>query len=162
MARASLDCQVPSCFSSAMTCCLYFARLSFCGHIPEKDGILSSVLMLELAATTGETFNDLYNELQQRLGPRSYIRVDEELPDAEKAKLLAALHAYAKDSFIGRKIVARNMLDGVKFTFDNGSWMLVRASGTEPLIRVYLECPQKDNLAKYKQQVMAELKQLGT
>jgi phosphomannomutase len=135
--------------------------ISMRGHIPEKDGILSSVLMLELAATTGETFDDLYNELQHRLGPRSYVRIDEEIHDAEKKKLLAELLSYAKDSFAGRKIVARNTVDGVKFTFDHGAWMLVRASGTEPLIRVYLECPQKDNLGKFKQQVLSELKQLS-
>jgi phosphomannomutase len=135
--------------------------ISMRGHIPEKDGILSSVLMLELAATTGETFADLYGELQQRLGPRSYVRVDEEIQDAAKKKLLTALHDYAKDTFAGRKIVQRNTLDGVKLVFENGSWMLCRASGTEPLIRVYLECPQKENLGKFKQQVLAELKQLS-
>jgi phosphomannomutase len=135
--------------------------ISMRGHIPEKDGILSVVLMLELAATTGETFNALYSELQQRLGPRSFMRVDEEIHDAEKARLLAALKGYSKDTFAGRRIVQRNLLDGVKLAFDNGAWLLVRASGTEPLIRVYLECPVKDNLSKFKQQVLAELKQLS-
>jgi phosphomannomutase len=135
--------------------------ISIQGHIPEKDGILTSLLMLELAATTGETFHELYADLQKRLGARSYVRIDQELHDAEKLQLLAALKAYEKDSFAGRKIIRKQTLDGVKFTFDNGSWVLVRASGTEPLVRIYMETTKKDNLAKLKTAVLAEAKQLS-
>ena len=135
--------------------------LSIQGHVPEKDGILAALLMLELAATTGDDWHTLLKAMHKRLGPRAYVRVDEEMPQERKERLLAALHSYDGAKFAGRKIASRNDMDGVQFSFEDGSWMLMRASGTEPLVRVYIETSTPDALARLKASALEEIKASG-
>jgi phosphomannomutase len=135
--------------------------ISVQGHVPEKDGILSSLLLLELLATSGESLHELYESLQSSCGRVEYVRVDQHLDSERKQRLLDRLREYAQTSFAGLKITSRSMLDGVQFTFENGSWMLVRASGTEPIIRIYLETIGSVSLAKFRKSVLAELDSLG-
>jgi phosphomannomutase len=135
--------------------------VSIKGHVPEKDGILASVLMLELAATTGEDFHTLLTEMMNRLGSVSFVRVDQEMPEERKTKLFKRLATYDDDEFAGQKIARRNDIDGVKFEFENGSWVLMRPSGTEPLVRIYVECAP-DNLDRFKKQVLDAAEKLGS
>jgi phosphomannomutase len=134
--------------------------ISIKGHIPEKDGILTCLLLLELSATMGGNLFDLYEQLQREVGHCAFIRVDQELHEAEKQALLKALHNYTAAKFAGKTIASRNDIDGVKFVFDDGSWVLARASGTEPLVRVYIEVTQPDTLARFKGQVLETIKSL--
>jgi len=67
------------------------------------------------------------------------VRVDQELSESDKARLLSALKSYSEPKFAGKKIAARNDVDGTKFIFEDGGWVLMRASGTEPLVRIYIE-----------------------
>jgi phosphomannomutase len=136
--------------------------ISIQGHVPEKDGILASLLMLELAATTGDDFHTLYTELMRRLGPRAFVRVDQELQDAEKARLLAALKTFDEPKFAGKTIASRSTLDGLKLMFDDGGWVLMRASGTEPVVRIYIEVTNPEGLNKFKAQVLEAVKGLAS
>jgi phosphomannomutase len=134
--------------------------ISVKGHIPEKDGILTCLLLLELAATSGEGLQVLLEQLQERIGRRAFIRVDQELEDSEKLALMGALKSYDKDKFAGKKIAKRNEIDGVKFLLEDNSWVLVRPSGTEPLVRIYIEVTQPEALGKFKAQVLDQVKAL--
>lgn len=134
--------------------------ISVQGHIPEKDAILASVLILEMIATCGAEFGELLDDLMARIGPRSFVRVDQQLDDTKKQRLFSALSDYAGDKFAGKTIVERNILDGVKYVMDDGSWVLMRPSGTEPLIRVYIETTP-DNLSKWRGQVLSQVSKLS-
>ncbi len=135
--------------------------ISIQGHIPEKDGILAAILMMELAATTGESFAELLGELHQRLGAREYVRLDLPLAAERRQRLLAALTAYDKPDFAGRRIQSRITTDGFKYLFEDGSWAMIRASGTEPVVRVYLETTVPETLAKWRKQVLARVESLA-
>ena len=135
--------------------------ISIKGHIPEKDGILTCLLLLELSATMGGSIFELYEQLQSELGHRAFVRVDQELHETEKIAVLGALHSLGEDKFAGKTIVERSEIDGVRFTFDDDSWILVRPSGTEPLVRIYIEVTQPNTLAAFKGQVLDAIKALA-
>ena len=105
-------------------------------HLPERDGILAGLLLLELIAAEGKGLGALLGELFRRYGPHYYDRVDLELED--RLKVVERVKSAPPDSIGGRKVVAVETLDGVKLRFENG-WLLFRASGTEPILRVYCE-----------------------
>jgi phosphomannomutase len=122
------------------------------GHVPEKDGILALVLLLELISTAGESLHHLLAELQRDTGRREYLRIDQPLSAGDSGRLLAALENWDAGSLASRKIVKRQLLDGCKFVLEDGSWVMFRASGTEPLVRVYIEAvaPEKTSVLKAK------------
>lgn len=105
-------------------------------HIPERDGILSGLLLLELMAQTGKGLGTLVQELFEVVGPHHYQRVDLEL--GERSKIMDRLRAHPLDEVAGHRVVEVEALDGVKLRFQNG-WLLFRASGTEPILRLYCE-----------------------
>ncbi len=105
-------------------------------HLPERDGILAGLLLLELIASEGKGLGKLVEELFRRYGPHHYRRVDLEL-EARK-EVVERIKASPPDSVAGRKVVEVETLDGVKLRFRNG-WLMFRASGTEPILRVYSE-----------------------
>lgn len=105
-------------------------------HLPERDGILAGLLLLELVASEGKGLGALLSELFRRYGPHYYHRVDLELD--ERLEVVDRLKSAPPDSVEGRKVIAVETLDGVKLRFRNG-WLLFRASGTEPILRVYCE-----------------------
>ncbi len=114
-------------------------------HLPERDGILNSLLLANIMAEEGKTLGQLVNDLQQEYGPHYYGRTDLHLTNEVKED--AMRRAGEKPSRMGSfKVLDTGTLDGVKFYLDapkhgNGAeaWVLVRASGTEPLLRIYAE-----------------------
>lgn len=135
--------------------------LSIQGHVPEKDGILASLLMLEMAATSGDDWHTLLRNLQKRLGARAYVRIDEELSEERKQRLMAGIKAWPDSKFAGKRIDSRNAIDGMKFIFDDGSWVLMRPSGTEPLVRVYIETTAPEMMPKFTATVLEAVKELA-
>jgi phosphomannomutase len=135
--------------------------LSIQGHVPEKDGILASLLMLELVATSGDDWYTLLRDMQKRLGARAYIRIDEELAEERKKRLFTAMKGWGEAKFAGKRIESRNDVDGVKLLFDDGSWVLMRPSGTEPLVRIYIETTAPETLPKLKAAVLEAVKDLA-
>ncbi len=105
-------------------------------HLPERDGILAGLLLLELIAATGKGLGKLLAELFRRYGPHHYHRMDLALP--ERREVVERIKASPPDSVAGHRVRAVETLDGVKLRFRNG-WLLFRASGTEPILRVYCE-----------------------
>jgi alpha-D-glucose phosphate-specific phosphoglucomutase len=121
------------------------AGLTVRGHVPEKDGILACLLVAEMVAVTGKNLRELLDDLYRRVGEfhtsRENIHLSPDLEDGLAEKLKAVPEAIS-----GRKIAQVVTIDGVKFVFTDGSWMLFRKSGTEPVVRVYGEAGSKAEL----------------
>jgi phosphoglucomutase len=121
------------------------AGLSIRGHIPEKDGILACLLAAEAVAARGKSLTEQVNELFERVGRLESDRIGVKLTPEVAAKLKEKL-AQEPTEIGGRKIEKVNRIDGVKFIFTDGSWMLLRPSGTEPLVRIYAEAANREDL----------------
>lgn len=114
-------------------------------HIPERDGILSCLLFIEMLAAKQQSIQEMVNGLRQEFGPFAYGRVDEySRPEIMAANMTALRHS--PPDAIGDFVVESVLLiDGIKFYFTDHSWMLIRVSQTEPLARVYVasDCHEK-------------------
>jgi len=109
------------------------------GHIPERDGILMGLLLLEAVAMSGKGLRQLLNETMDEIGHFYYRRLDLQIEPAAKEKLIAQLQTNAPTEIAGKAVTAKNFSDGFKFIFADGSWLLIRPSGTEPVLRLYSE-----------------------
>jgi phosphomannomutase len=109
------------------------------GHIPERDGILMALLLLEAMAMSGKGLRRLLDETMQEIGYFCYRREDHLIDDISKEKLVQRLKQGGITAIAGRKVVRENFRDGFKFILEDGSWLLVRPSGTEPVLRLYSE-----------------------
>ena len=120
--------------------------LSIKGHIPEKDGIIANLLIMEMIAKSGKKLYELQNDLYSDLG-RDFIndRVDLKLDSKdEQQKIIDKFKTYEK---IGEyKIENKNTMDGLKLLLEDGSWILIRKSGTEPLLRIYFESDKEEKI----------------
>jgi phosphoglucomutase len=114
------------------------AGLTVEGHVPEKDGILADLLAAEMAGATGKTIAQLVAHLVKEIGPYESTRLDLPVSPQEREKL-KSLRASPPSSFGGRRVASVNSIDGIKLLFEDGSWILIRESGTEPLARLYVE-----------------------
>ncbi len=107
------------------------------GFIPERDGVLAGLMLFELMAYEKKTLAQILDGLMQEHGYFYYDRADLHTPKAQK--IVNDLKQSPPEVFARRKVVKVETLDGLKLNFDNESWILFRASGTEPLLRVYVE-----------------------
>ncbi|MFO7634235.1 MAG: phosphoglucomutase/phosphomannomutase family protein [Caldilinea sp.] len=115
---------------------------AFRGHVPERDGILSNLYLLDFMVRTGKKPTDLLNMVFDKVGAHYYDRIDVRLTDnAMKDAARKRLDAIdiATVMLGGHSVTELVTLDGYKFVMDDGGWLLVRFSGTEPLLRVYTE-----------------------
>ncbi len=114
--------------------------ISVKGHIPEGDGVLLGLLLLEIVAASGATLDELVDDLLGQVGPAFYRRKDLRLarPVAKK-EMTKRLTEGAPQSIDGRRVAKIEALDGVKYVMDDDAWLLIRPSGTEPVLRVYAE-----------------------
>ncbi len=110
------------------------------GHIPERDGVLCSLLLTEIAASGGRPMSTLVQSLFDKYGPRFYHRRDIHVP--HRLEVVEKLRHNPPERFGGRAVKSVETLDGVKLRFDDG-WLLFRASGTEPILRLYCEMREK-------------------
>jgi phosphomannomutase len=116
------------------------------GHIPERDGILMGLLLLEAMAVSGKGLRQMLNETMDEIGHFFYRRIDRRIEDSAKAELVARLKSQPPTEIDGRRVVGTNFSDGFKFIFDNGDWLLIRPSGTEPVLRLYSEATTADQV----------------
>lgn len=115
-------------------------------HLPERDGVLCGLLLLEIMATRGATLDSLIDRLEDRFGPHRYDRIDLHLADhAAKDRALASLLQRPPAQWAGLPVISLETLDGLKFRMD-GAWLMFRASGTEPLLRIYAEAPTMEQV----------------
>ncbi len=114
--------------------------ISFKGHIPEGDGVLMGLLLVEIVACTGSSLYDLVQDLLEEVGPAFYERVDLRLGrPVSKQQMTERLVNDHPGEIGGERIEAVSALDGVKYILSDDSWLLIRPSGTEPVLRVYAE-----------------------
>ncbi len=114
---------------------------AFSGHVPERDGIVANLYLLDLMVRTGKKPSELLADLFAKVGAHYYDRVDIRTNDEMKAAAKAKLDSVTADGLTlgGHTVVEKVTIDGYKFMMDDGGWLLVRFSGTEPLIRIYTE-----------------------
>jgi phosphoglucomutase len=124
------------------------AGLTIRGHVPEKDGILACLLVAEMLAARGGSIEEQIKRLFKKLGREFWpVRENLHLSDEQKANAIKKV-AMDSSTLLGRKVVSVDRTDGAKFVFDDGSWMLLRLSGTEPLLRLYVEAESAKATAK--------------
>jgi phosphoglucomutase len=124
------------------------AGLTIRGHVPEKDGILACLLVAEMIAVRGASIGEQIRAMFKKLGREFWpVRENLHLSDEQKANAVKRV-AVDASTLLGRKVVSIDRTDGAKFVFDDGSWMLLRLSGTEPLLRVYVEAESAAASAK--------------
>ena len=111
----------------------------FRGHTPERDGILAGLYFLDLMIKTGRTPSELINYLYSKVGPHYYQRVDIEYPESEHTAIISRLKNNPPEHIDGVKVVKFETTDGFRFILADTTWLLIRFSGTEPLLRVYAE-----------------------
>ncbi len=114
--------------------------ISIKGHIPEGDGVLMGLLLVEVVAAAGAPLHELVARLQADVGPAHYARQDLRLRHpVAKQEMVARLTQDAPSSLVGEEVVNIQTTDGVKYLLADDSWLLIRPSGTEPVLRVYAE-----------------------
>jgi alpha-D-glucose phosphate-specific phosphoglucomutase len=112
---------------------------AFRGNAPERDGILANLYFLDLQVRTGKTPSQLIDWLFGTVGPHYYDRIDARIDPAQREAIKARLNAAQPDQLAGLRVVRKDTTDGYKFILEDGGWLLIRMSGTEPLMRVYCE-----------------------
>jgi phosphomannomutase len=119
--------------------------ISFKGHIPEGDGVLMGLLMVEIVSAAGKPLFELVDDLLEDVGPAFYERTDLRLSrPVAKAEMTEFLTKKAPAEIGGEKVSEICSRDGVKYIMSDDSWLLIRPSGTEPVLRVYAEGRSKE------------------
>ena len=116
--------------------------ISVLGHIPEGDGVLMGLLLTEIVAASGRSLDELVADLMADVGPCAYARRDVKVPPDrpyDKQEMVTRLTANVPDRLGDQPVVSVNQLDGVKYLLADDSWLLIRPSGTEPVLRIYAE-----------------------
>jgi len=131
--------------------------LSIRGHIPEKDGILACLLIIEMVAQSGKSLGELMEGLYKKYGKLVSERLDITVPGERMPGMLAAVKDYSPAKINGQLVVEKITVDGIKLKMANGSWVLIRPSGTEPLFRFYAEANSEDELREIQQYVREDL-----
>lgn len=113
--------------------------IAVAGHIPERDGVWIALTILEFMASTGKSLTDLINEVYAMVGAFKCDRDDLHLDESKKQTIIQACKDRAFTSFGSYKIESVEDMDGYKFLFGFDEWVMVRPSGTEPVLRVYAQ-----------------------
>ncbi len=127
------------------------------GHIPERDGVLCSLLFLEMMAMSGKPLAVLVKDLFKKVGYHTFLRDDNHLTESVKEKVLQKLRDRPPTEFAKHDVIRVNLIDGWKFNLAGGHWVLVRPSGTEPLVRVYIEATSDSAAQKILRDVRRQL-----
>ncbi len=117
--------------------------IGFAGHIPERDGLLAGLLLLELLAVSRQPIGGLIQTLERRFGPHRYARVDLAFPLERRTALLEWCRTHPPDQLRRSPVTRVDTFDGVKFTAADSSWLMLRGSGTEPVLRIYAEAASR-------------------
>lgn len=115
-------------------------------HIPERDGIVAGLLLLEMMAMEGKSLPELLGSMSEEFGDLHYKRVDFNIPPEEGKGLIKKFKEHPPDIILGRKVMDIKTYDGLKFILEGDRWILFRPSGTEPVLRVYVEAPSPEEV----------------
>jgi phosphomannomutase len=119
---------------------------AFGDHIPERDGFVSGLFLLDFMAVTGRTIRGLVDYLFQQIGPHYYRRIDLAYDASQRDNVLSRLQQARPETLAGLKVTGLVTVDGYRFDLEDGGWLIVRFSGTEPLLRIYCETIHGDRL----------------
>ena len=125
--------------------------IGFPGHIPERDGIAAGLMLLELLATEKVSINQLLARLEKRFGPHRYGRIDTHYPLERRATLMEFLQKNPPAKLLRSPLAGMRTFDGVKFIAQDTSWLMLRGSGTEPILRIYAEAKSDADVRKLLQ-----------
>ncbi|MHB8522308.1 MAG: phosphoglucomutase/phosphomannomutase family protein [Limisphaerales bacterium] len=113
--------------------------IGFPGHIPERDGILAGIMLLEMLACARAPLNTLLARLEKEFGPHRYGRIDTHFPLEKRAALMEFCKTRPPEKLLRSPVAEIKSFDGVKYLARDGSWLMLRGSGTEPVLRIYAE-----------------------
>ena len=126
-------------------------------HLPERDGIFNAIMLLKIMIVRGKNLNELLNDIFNEPYPYLYKREDLHIDGGKKRELIRKLKSGNFNIPFRKDLVSSNFIDGFKFEFRDDSWLLIRPSGTEPVLRIYAESKSKNKtdilLNKTKQEI---------
>jgi phosphomannomutase len=134
--------------------------IGFPNHIPERDGIAAGLFLLELLATERVSVNRLIAALEKKFGPHRYGRIDAHFPLEKRAALMEFLKRSPPDRLLHSPIAQVKSDDGVKYIAEDTSWLMLRGSGTEPILRIYAEAKTDGDVQKLLGRGMALIKEV--
>ncbi len=120
----------------------------FRGHVPERDGVLSALYILDAMARTGRSLSGLVDWLYETVGPHYYDRLDLEFPATHRTEVMRSVQDSQPTNLAGVAVADVTRTDGFRFTLEDGSWLLLRFSGTEPLLRIYAEARSMERVQR--------------
>ncbi|MSU35887.1 MAG: phosphoglucomutase/phosphomannomutase family protein [Pedosphaera sp.] len=135
--------------------------IGFPGHIPERDGIAAGLLLLEMLAVEHKPLGKLLAALEKDYGPHRFARIDTRFPVEKRAALMEYCKTNAPSRLLKSPVTDVQTTDGVKYTTADGSWLMLRGSGTEPILRIYAEAESERKaqaLLKLGMNLMAQIK----
>jgi phosphomannomutase len=112
---------------------------AFRGHVPERDGILAGIYIADMMVKLGKRPSELIDLLFSKVGPHFYDRIDSDFDASKRAEIIDRLTNAKLDQLAGEKVTRSTTEGGFKWLTDRGSWLLIRFSGTEPIMRIYTE-----------------------
>ncbi|MCL2492262.1 MAG: phosphoglucomutase/phosphomannomutase family protein, partial [Coriobacteriia bacterium] len=118
-------------------------------HVYERDGLLMALLLLQMMRVRGETLGELVADLQEQVGTMYYLRRDLKLDEESAQRFRTELVHSTPTKMAGKEVRSIDRLDGLKLIFDDDEWLLLRGSGTEPLIRIYAEANTPEQMNAY-------------
>ncbi len=116
------------------------------GHLPERDGILNSLYLADIIAQRAKNLGELIQELEEEYGPHHYRRLDLEFDKTEAKRVVELARTGKLNSVANFKVLSVDDQDGVKMILGDSMWVLVRASGTENVLRLYAEAPSREKV----------------
>lgn len=119
---------------------------AFAGHVPERDGLLAGLYFLDMMVRTGLKPSELLQQLFEKVGPHFYERVDSQFDQSRKAEIRYNVASARPDTVGGLRVTELVTIDGFQYVMEDGGWLLIRFSGTEPIIRVYCETTHEDKV----------------
>jgi alpha-D-glucose phosphate-specific phosphoglucomutase len=131
--------------------------MSILGHVPEKDGILAGLLVAEMVAASGKTLSGIHQEFIEEFGSMESERLDVHYDEKNREQVLTSLKEYRPRQIAGTAVDSISEREGKKIILENDSWVLIRASGTEPVFRIYVEAPDISELRAIQTEVRSAL-----
>jgi len=117
--------------------------ISISGYLPERDGIWMGLTILQFMAETGKSIDGILSEIYEITGTFEFVRRDIQIPREKRNKIMDVCYKGDIENFGPFRVIRTEALDGIKFFFSENEWLMIRASGTEPLLRTYAEAGDK-------------------